>query len=275
MRLLRGAVGENARLAPASTSSSGGNQTWWTSDVRGMPSTHEGYRRRVERSRGVRRWSRLTNSRLEWTAASAVLSRRGVQDGTRGRLGGHSAAESLGCLTSMSAPTEVWSTFLDADGWPRRRPVPANLVRRWFSAAPLEARGTLFQCLRNPDCRASVAPPRSPQELFDFYVSYFESCISADPNLVKESRWVLAPGDLSRFIAQWLQEVWRSKSADHVSHDAIVSWLERILLQYPGFAALLSVNVADILFTSARVRRRFLRWRAHPVLGPLFPQLRG
>ena len=175
----------------------------------------------------------------------------------------------------MTTPTEVWSTFLDADGWPKRRSVSASLVRRWFSEAPLEARGALFQCLGNPDCRASVTPSLSPQELFKFRGSYFESCISADSTLVRDSPWVLAPVDLSLFIAQWLQEAWRSKSADHISHDAIVSWLERILLQYPDFAALLSVTVADILFTSARVRRRFLPWRQHPVLGPLFPELGG
>ena len=92
---------------------------------------------------------------------------------------------------------------------------------------------------------------------------------------MKESRWLLAPGDLSRFIAQWLQEIWRPKSSDHVSHDTIMSWLERILLQYPDFAPHLSLEVADILFTSARVRRRSLPWREHPVLGPLFPELGG
>ena len=173
----------------------------------------------------------------------------------------------------MMDTTEVRSAFLDADGWPKKQPVSAALVRRWFSAASLEARGALFQCLSNRDCRASVRPPLSPQELFDFRASYFESCIVAAPTLVTESRWVMAPGDLSRFIAQWLEEGWRSKSADHVSHDTIMSWLERILVQYPEFAALLSVDVADTLFASARVRRRFLPWREHPVLGPLFPEL--
>jgi hypothetical protein len=176
---------------------------------------------------------------------------------------------------SMSTPTEICSTFLDPAGWPKGQQVPANLVRRWLSAASLEARGALCRCLSNPECRASVTPALSPQELFAFYGSYFEACISADPSLVNESEWVLAPGDLSRFIAQWLDEAWRSKSADHVSRGAIVSWLERILLQYPSFAPHLSVDLADILFTSARVRRRFLPWRKHPVLGPMFPELGG
>ena len=176
-------------------------------------------------------------------------------------------------MTAISTPTEVWSTFLDSAGWPKGQPVPGSLVRRWIASAPLEARGALYQCLSNADCRAAVTPPLSPRELFDFYGSYFESCITADPTLVKESRWLLGPGDLGCFIAQWLHEIWRSKSASHVPHGAIVSWLQRILLQYPNFAPQLSVDVADILFTSERVRRHFVPWRKHPVLGSLFPEL--
>ena len=120
-----------------------------------------------------------------------------------------------------------------------------------------------------------MTPPLSARELFDFYGAYFESCITADPALVNASPWVLAPGDLARFIAQWLHEIWRSKPASHVPHGTIMSWLQRVLLEYPSFAPLLSVNVADILFTSKRVRRHFIPWRKHPVLGALFPELGG
>ena len=173
----------------------------------------------------------------------------------------------------MATPAEVKRVFVDEAGWPTTGSIPAPAVRGWAADPDLEVRGVLFEFLSRPDHVARVQPALPEEWLFSFITSYFECCITAEPELVESSHWVLAYPDLSNFISHWVQGIWRDSRETPQRRLELKAWLERILVTYPSFRSDLAVTLTDTFLLRKSVRKHFASWAAHPVLASSFPEL--
>jgi hypothetical protein len=148
------------------------------------------------------------------------------------------------------------------------REIPVSLVRSWLTCDDPDVRGAAYGFLRSAHA-SRVRPELSFDEIFDFFLRYFDWCITVDP----------APGAWAntRYSAGWDLVGWFFRLWDE-SRDK--KYLERIKFQlaelYKSGAEdrkkSIEHAIIEHLFERKQIRKFFADWKNDPDLRPAYEE---
>ena len=135
--------------------------------------------------------------------------------------------------------------------------IPKSNVIQWIASDDPEVMGAAYQLLVDATLANRIAPTPSFDEIFEFFLRYYEFCLRRDP----QGEWVdnrfTAGCELVRvFVSYW------NKGIDEKYFVSMKSLLRRLYLEgSPGLRQTIVQAIIEHLFENEPIRRFFADWR--------------
>lgn len=146
--------------------------------------------------------------------------------------------------------------------------IPKSEVERWIASDDPEVLGAAYKLLVDAALADRIRPTPSFDEIFDFFLRYYEFCLKRDPM----GEWVA-----NRFIASCeLVRVFESywdEGLDEKYFLSMKSLLRRLYLEgSPGLRQTIVQAIIEHLFEKVPIRGFFSDWRDDSELGQAYEQ---
>lgn len=145
-------------------------------------------------------------------------------------------------------------------------PIPEAEVHRWMSGNDPEVLGAAYSLLRNAKLVRRVTPPLSFDEVFAFFLRYYEFCLKNDPRGDwVDDRFTAGCDFVTTFVSLW------DEGRDRRYFQEMKALLRRLYLEGPGeLQESIEQAIIEHLFEREDIRDFFSDWRDDARLKPAY-----
>ena len=140
--------------------------------------------------------------------------------------------------------------------------IPDSQVRSWMSTSDPEVLGAIYVLLTDAKLSQTITPPLPFDEVFAFFLRYFEFCLRNDPQGEwVDDRFTAGCDFVSAFVSYW------DAGCDSKCFREMKSLLSRLYIEGSGeMKDSIEQAVVEHLFERADIRQFFADWQDDPQL---------
>jgi len=147
--------------------------------------------------------------------------------------------------------------------------IPESRVRAWMSSEDMEVLGATYSLLSKKRPLSHVVPPLSFDDLFAFYMRYFELCIRNDPQGTwVDDRFTAGCDFVNAFVSFW------DEGCDKRYLSEMKSLLGKLYIGgSPEVKRSIVQAIVEHLFERDEIRQFFRDWQDDPGLEPAYGEV--